>query len=134
MTKRPRVTDAIDKDAEVEADETLVDLDRRRAQGLDPPRPDAALLRGRRSGQVFTCTHKATIETGLLQSFTGTLENGVVVALPEKELEPTGADAGQLRLEPQADRIVAVKLAGDQLTLYRTDGIGFPETVQFTKQ
>jgi hypothetical protein len=27
-----------------------------------------------------------------------------------------------------------VKLTGDQLTLYRTDGVSFPETVQFTKQ
>ena len=87
-----------------------------------------------KKSQSFTCNHKATIETGLVQSFTGTIENGVLVALPEKEAEPTGADAGSCISSHPADRIVAAKLVGDQLTFYRTDGLAYPETVQLTKQ
>jgi hypothetical protein len=57
-----------------------------------------------------------------------------VVALPEKDAEPTGADAGACVSSHHPDRIVAAKLVGDQLTLYRTDGFAYPETVQLTKQ
>ena len=134
VTKRPRVTDAIDKQAELEADETLnISIGDEHKVSIRHVLAQRYFEVGRK-GQVFACSHKATIETGLVQSFQGQLENGVVVALPEKEVEPTGADAGACISSHKADRIVAVKLTGDQLTLYRTDGIGFPETVQFTKQ
>ena len=69
-------------------------------------------------GGAFRCSGKRTIETGLVQSFTGTLDNGVIVAFPDKDAEDVGADAGYCKLEPQADRIVAVKLEGDQLSFY----------------
>ena len=49
---RPRVTDAINKDAEIESDETLVDLDRRRSQGLDPLRLTEQLLQRRQQGRA----------------------------------------------------------------------------------
>jgi hypothetical protein len=134
VTKRPRVTDAIDKDAELEADETLnISIGDEHKVSIRHVLAQRYFEVGRR-GQVFTCSHKATIETGVVQSFSGLLENGVVVALPEKEPEPTGADSGICVSSHKADRIVAVKLTNDQLTLYRTDGVGFPETVQFTKQ
>jgi len=71
---------------------------------------------------AFKCNRKMTIENGLLQSFVGTLENGVVVALPEKPAEPIGADAGVCVTSHRPDRIVAVKLVGQTLFLYRTDG------------
>ena len=134
VTKRPRVTDAIDKEAELEADETLnISIGDEHKVSIRHLLAQRFFEVGRK-GQVFSCSHKATIETGVVQSFSGLLENGVVVALPEKEPEPTGADAGVCVSSHKADRIVAVKLTNDQLTLYRTDGIGFPETVQFTKQ
>lgn len=88
---------------------------------------------GNRAKQ-FKCSHKATVDTGLLQSFTGTLDNGVVVAFPDKDAEPIGADAGACDPSHRADHIVAIKQAGDQLTLYRTDGNAFPETIQLTKE
>lgn len=83
--------------------------------------------------RVFKCNDKRTIETGLLQSFSGTLENGVVVALPDKDAEPLGLDAAWCLSAHRADRIVAIKLAGDQLMLYRTDGNAYPEAVHLTR-
>ena len=84
-------------------------------------------------GQTFRCSEKRTIDTGLLESFTGTLDNGVILAFPDKEAEPMGADSAYCKPSHKADRIVAVKLEGDQLTFYRTDGNAYPETVQLTK-
>jgi hypothetical protein len=83
--------------------------------------------------QVFKCNGKRTIETGILQSFTGNLENGVAVAFPDKEAEPMGPDAAYCISAHRADRIVAIKLAGDQLLMYRTDGFAYPEAVQLTR-
>ena len=131
--KRPRVTDDLDKDAEVETSETLaisigddgkVALRHVLDQHFYMAQP----------GRVFACNHKGTVDTGLVQSFTGTIENGVVVAVPEKPAEPSGDDAGGCESRHLPDRIVAVKLVGDQLYMYRTDGSAFPETVAFTKQ
>ncbi|MEP6861802.1 MAG: serine protease [Deltaproteobacteria bacterium] len=134
VMKRPRVTDAIDKDAEVEGEETLaISIGDEHKVSIRHVLTQKFFQVGKKSS-AFACSRKATIETGVVQSFSGLLENGVVTALPEKELEPTGADAGSCVSNHRADRIVAVKLTGDQLTLYRTDGVGFPETVQFTKQ
>jgi len=134
VMKQPRVTDAIDKEAEVEAEETLaISIGDERKVSLRHVLAQKYFIAGKKS-QTFACNHKATIETGLVQSFTGTIENGVVVALPEKDAEPTGADAGACVSSHHPDRIVAAKLVGDQLTLYRTDGFAYPETVQLTKQ
>jgi hypothetical protein len=69
-----------------------------------------------------------------VQSFTGTLENGVIVAVPDKEAEPLGADAAYCATGHRPDRIIAAKLAGDQLVLYRTDGNAYPEAIQLSKQ
>jgi hypothetical protein len=63
-----------------------------------------------------------------------TLENGVVIATPEKVATPVGADAGYCLNRRLPDQIIAVKLVGDQLFLYRTDGSAYPETVQLAKQ
>lgn len=132
--KRPRVTDAINKDAEIESSETLsVSIGEDRKVSLRHVVTERYFGAGNHAKQ-FRCNRKATIETGLLQSFTGTLENGVVVALPEKTAEPIGADAAYCSPSHKADRIVAVKLQGDQLTLYRTDGNAYPQAVQLTKE
>jgi hypothetical protein len=134
VMKRPRVTDAIDKDAEVEGEETLaISIGDEHKVAIRHVLTQKFFQVSKKSS-AFACSRKATIETGVVQSFAGLLENGVVTALPEKELEPTGADAGSCISNHHADRIVAIKLTGDQLTLYRTDGVAFPETVQFTKQ
>jgi hypothetical protein len=44
------------------------------------------------------------------------------------------ADANALLSHRLPDQIIAVKLVGDQLFLYRTDGSAYPETVQLAKQ
>lgn len=132
--KRPRVTDAINKDAEIESTDTLsVSIGDDRKVSLRYVINERYFSAGSR-GKQFKCNHKATIDTGLLQSFTGTIENGVIVALPEKDAEPIGADSLYCSPGHRADRIVAAKLAGDQLVLYRTDGSAYPETIQLAKE
>ncbi len=133
-TSRPRVTDAINKDAEVESNETVsVSIDNERKVSLRYVINERYFSAGSK-GKRFRCNGKATIETGLLQSFTGTLDNGVVVALPEKDAETIGSDASYCDPSHRADRIVAAKLQGEQLVLYRTDGNAYPETITLTKQ
>jgi S1-C subfamily serine protease len=132
--KRPRVTDAIDKGAEVESDETVsISITDDRRVSIRHVVTERYFGAGARP-LPFKCNRKNTVEVGLLQSFTGTLDNGVVIGLPEKLAEPVGADAGHCSSSHRADRIIAVKLVGDQLYLYRTDGFAYPETVQLTKQ
>ncbi len=133
VMKHPRITDAIDKEAEVEGDENLSISIVDGKVSIRHVLNQRYYVAGKRQ-QGFKCNHKNTIETGLLQSFTGTIENGVVVALPEKDAEPIGADAGACESSHKPDRIVAAKLVGDQLYLYRTDGNAYPEALQFTKQ
>lgn len=134
VASRPRVTDAINKEAEVESSETVsVSIDNERKVSLRSVTTERYFSAGARAKQ-FRCNRKSTIETGLLQSFTGTLDNGVVVALPDKEAETIGADAAYCDPSHRADRIVAVKLQGDQLVLYRTDGNAYPETLTLTRQ
>jgi S1-C subfamily serine protease len=131
---RPRVTDALNKDAEVESDETLsISIDDGRKVSLRYVITERYFSAGSRP-KAFRCNHKTTIETGLLQSFTGTLDNGVVVALPEKEAETIGVDAAYCDSSHRPDRIVAAKLQGTQLVLYRTDGNAYPETIELAKQ
>ncbi len=133
-TKRPRVTDEIDKNAEVESDENLsISIGDERRVSIRHVVNERYFVAGKH-GVAFKCNHKMTIETGLLQSFVGTLENGVVIAMPEKPAEPIGADAGACNASHHPDRIVAVKLVGQQLFLYRTDGTVYPETLQFAKE
>ena len=132
--KRPRVTDEISKDAEIESAETVsISLGDERKVSIRYVLSETYYGAGNRLKQ-FKCNHKATIETGLLQSFTGTLSNGVVVALPDKPAEPVGADAAWCEPRHAPDRIVAIKLSDNQLHLYRTDGAAYPETIQLTKE
>lgn len=133
-TSRPRVTDALNKDAEVESDETLsISIEGDRKVSLRYVITERYFSAGSHP-RAFRCNHKTTIETGLLQSFTGTLDNGVVVALPEKEAETIGVDASYCDSSHRPDRIVAAKLQGTQLLLYRTDGNAYPETIELAKQ
>jgi len=132
--KRPRVTDTLNKDAEVESSETLsisITDDRKVAIRNVVTEKYVTAASGR--GGAFRCSGKRTIDTGLVQSFTGTLDNGVILAFPDKSAEEIGADAGYCKPSHKADRIVAIKLEGEQLTFYRTDGNAYPETVQLRK-
>lgn len=131
--KRPRVTDELDKQAEVESDEELsISIVEERRVSIRHVINQRYFVAGKKN-LPFKCNRKTTIETGLLQSFVGTIENGVVVALPEKPAEPIGADGGACPSSHRPDRIVAVKLVGPQLFLYRTDGTAYPATLQFAK-
>jgi Trypsin-like peptidase domain len=130
--RRPRVTDAINKNAEIESTETVSLSINDGKASIRYVVSEHYFGAGNRA-QVFKCNGKKTIETGMLQSFSGTLENGVVVALPDKDAEPLGPDAAYCISSHRADRIIAVKLAGDQLLVYRTDGNAYPEAVQLTR-
>jgi S1-C subfamily serine protease len=130
--KRPRVTDAIDKDAEVESEEKLsVSIGEEHRVSILYTTTQKYFAVSKRS--AFSCSRKGTMEVGLAQSFVGTLENGVVIATPEKVATPVGADSDYCTNRRLPDQIIAVKLVGDQLYLYRTDGGTFPETIQLAK-
>lgn len=134
VMKRPRVTDAINKEAEVESEENLsLSITGDRQVSIRHVYTEHYYGAGARP-LPFRCNHKTQIEVGQVQSFVGTLDNGVVVGMPEKPAEPVGADAGNCVTSRPADRLIAVKLVGDQLYLYRTDGLEYPETVQLTRQ
>ena len=131
--RRPRVTDEIDKQAEIESDEELsISIGDERRVSIRHVINQRYFVAGKKN-LPFKCNHKTTIESGLLQSFVGTMENGVVVALPEKPAEAIGADAAACASSHRPDRIIAAKLVGQQLFLYRTDGTAYPETLQFAK-
>ncbi len=130
--KRPRVTDAINKDAEIESNAVVSISINDSKVSIRYVINERYFGAGNRA-RAFRCNGKRTIETGVLQSFSGTLENGVVVAFPDKEAEPIGVDATYCLASHRTDRIVAVKLAGDQLSLYGTDGNAYPEAVQLTR-
>jgi S1-C subfamily serine protease len=130
--KRPRVTDAVDKNAEVESEEKVsISIgEEHRVSILYTSTPKYYAVTKR---SAFPCSRKSTMELGFAESFTGTLENGVVIALPEKAATPVGADADSCANRRLPDQIIAVKLVGDQLYLYRTDGSAYPETIQLAK-
>jgi len=130
--KRPRVTDAVDKDAEVESEEKLsISIGEEHRVSILYTTTQKYFAVSKRSS--FPCSHKGTMEVGLAQSFVGTLENGVVIATPEKVATPVGPDSDYCTNRRLPDQIIAVKLVGDQLYLYRTDGLAYPETVQLAK-
>ncbi|HEY5920266.1 MAG TPA: trypsin-like peptidase domain-containing protein [Kofleriaceae bacterium] len=130
--KRPRVTDAVDKDAEVESEEKVsISIGEENRVSILFTTTQKYFAVSKRSS--FACSRKGTMEVGLAQSFVGTLENGVVIGTPEKVASPVGADSSYCTARRLPDQIVAVKLVGDQLFLYRTDGLAYPETVQLTK-
>jgi len=132
--KRPRVTDTVDKDAEVESEETLsISIGEDQKVSLLYTTTQHYFMTGKR-GAAFRCNGKRTMESGLAQSFSGTLENGVVIGLPQKTAEFTGADGELCGSRRRADQIVLVKLVGEQLFLYHTDGSAYPETVQLAKR
>jgi hypothetical protein len=131
--KRPRVTDAVDKDAEVESEDKLsISIGEEHRVSILYTTTQKYFAVSKRSS--FPCSRKGTMEVGLAQSFVGTLENGVVIATPEKAAERVGSDSDYCTNRRLPDQIIAVKLVGDQLYLYRTDGLAYPETLQLAKQ
>ncbi len=132
--KRPRVTDTVNKDAEIEATETVsISITDDRKVSIRNVVSEHYFTAASGRGSAFRCSGKRTIDTGLVQSFTGTLDNGVILAFPDKTAEQVGADGTYCKPSHSADRIVAIKLEGEQLTFIRTDGNAYPETVQLRK-
>lgn len=130
--KRPRVTDAVDKNAEVESEEKVsISIGEEHRVSILYTSTQKYYAVTKRS--AFPCSRKSTMELGLAESFTGTLENGVVIAMPEKAATPVGADSDYCTNRRLPDQIIAIKLVGDQLYLYRTDGTAYPETIQLAK-
>jgi hypothetical protein len=132
--KRPRVTDTINKDAEVEASDSVsISISDGNKVAIRDVVSEKYFAAASSRGGAFRCSGKRTIDTGLVQSFTGVLDNGVILAFPDKDAEDVGADAGYCKPEHKRDRIIAVKLEGDQVTFIRTDGNAYPETIQLTR-
>ncbi|MGE0868938.1 MAG: trypsin-like peptidase domain-containing protein [Kofleriaceae bacterium] len=85
------------------------------------------------AGRRLSCGSGGKLDLGLEQSFTGTLENASIVAVRRSDAKALGADMvrcwRELTYEP--DQVAVLKLVGDKLVMYRTDGIAFPEAAEF---
>jgi S1-C subfamily serine protease len=73
------------------------------------------------------------LDLGLEQAFTGTLDQGSVVAFRHAEAKAIGADMGRCwrAFTYQPDQVAVFKLVDNRLMMYRTDGVAFPETAEF---
>ena len=132
---RPRVTDAVNKDAEIESDETLsvsIDDDRKVSLRYVITR---ALLQRRQQGEAVPVQPQATIETGPPAEL-----HRHARQRRRRRAAREGSGDGRRSMRRTAsraiapDRIVAAKLQGTQLVLYRTDGNAYPETIELAKQ
>jgi hypothetical protein len=83
---------------------------------------------------LFRCNASATIETGYDQGFAGKLEGGAVIATPKDEGKRIGADSGSCTWGYRADAVAVFKLIGDKLVMYRSDGLAYPESVEFSRK
>jgi S1-C subfamily serine protease len=78
----------------------------------------------------------ATLQLGIEQTFTGILDSGTVIAGRDKEPRALGADMARCSdaLGYVPDFMVVLKLVGDKMLVYRTDGIAYPELTEFTRE
>jgi hypothetical protein len=74
-----------------------------------------------------------TLDLGLEQSFKGGLEDGSIVAFRQNDAKAIGADMPRCSraLTYAPDQVTVLKLVGQKLVMYRTDGANFPETAEF---
>ncbi len=75
------------------------------------------------------------LDLGLEQSFAGSLREGSVLAFRQKDAKPLGADMGRCwqAFTYSPDQVAVLKLAGDKLMMYRTDGVAYPEMAEFAR-
>ncbi len=83
---------------------------------------------------LFRCNARREIENGWVQSFSGELDNGVILATPKQEAKRIGRDADSCRWGYTPDAMVAFKLVNGKLAMHRTDGTGFPEMVELERK
>ena len=133
--KRPRVTDAINKDAEIESSETRRRSRSTTTQGLDPPRRHREVLRRRQQGRrSFRCSEQGDDrDRPAAELHRHARQRRRSSRSPTRRPSRSAPTPRTASRATSADRIVAVKLEGEQLTFYRTDGNAYPETVQLTK-
>ena len=75
------------------------------------------------------------LDLGMEQSFSGTLEGGSVVAFRKREAKALGADMARCwqALTYAPDQAAVLKIEGDKLLMYRTDGASYPEMAEFER-
>jgi S1-C subfamily serine protease len=78
---------------------------------------------------LFRCSGRSETETGWVQSFSGKLDHGVILAVPSTEPRRTGSDGARCSWGYQADAVVVLKLLDGKLTMYRSDGREYPQSV-----
>jgi len=82
---------------------------------------------------AFRCNRERTITTGVAQSLTGHLHNGIVTGGSDKfEYRADGCSTCKL-CYPQ-DRLFVLKRYGEHMLFYRTDGTSAPEALILTRQ
>jgi S1-C subfamily serine protease len=116
-----------DVNADVETDETMV---------VSVGTNGAANITHQIHRKIYVSSGwgKSSCDVGLDQAFAGTLQNGAIVSMPQRDAKPTG-DVGRcwLAFPYAADQAAVLKVNGDKLTVYRTDGVAFPEAAEFRR-
>ena len=86
------------------------------------------------SGGLFRCNSSREIHNGWVQTFSGTVENGVILATPKDEAKRIGRDAKRCRWGYKPDVMASFKLIDGKLAMYRTDGMAYPEVVELNRK
>jgi len=76
-----------------------------------------------------------TLDLGLEQSFSGSVHEGSIVGVKQKNARGLGNDMGRCwsLFTYAPDQVAVLKRVGDKLLMYRTDGAAFPEAAEFDR-
>jgi hypothetical protein len=86
------------------------------------------------SGGLFRCNARREIDNGYDQSFSGKLEDGIIVATPKEGAKSIGRDAQACKWGYKPDAMATFKLVNGKLAMYRTDGSAYPEVVELERK
>jgi S1-C subfamily serine protease len=84
-------------------------------------------------GRRFRCNARTEVRTGLEQKLTGELDKGVILAKPFETAKRFGRDHGRCSWGYRPDAMVAFKMVGDRLAMYRTDGVQYPQVIELER-
>ena len=84
-------------------------------------------------GRRFRCNARGEVHTGIEQKLSGELRQGVVLASPFEDAKRLGPDSPRCTWGYRPDAMVAFKLVGEKLAMYRTDGVAYPQAIELER-